>query len=102
MKNLLLALSAISLLATCGRLTPSRTEPIKIVLPELPEELKNCPKLQSVSSRLSDEEAEVEFQKWKLLWAQDRTVAVQCYREHQGVVNYYGALRANLMTDGAK
>lgn len=87
-----MVLSVLFLLNACAASTPS---PTKVVLPELPKELRVCPGLQTVSDRVGDLK-EVGDDKIKVMWAQDRAVAVKCIRRHNALVKYYDDLRASL------
>lgn len=98
MLRLLPVLFALSLLSACGASTPS---PTKVNLPELPAELKTCPKLQSVSARAGDA-TEVGDDQMKTWWAQDRTVAVKCARRLDGLVGFYEGLQADLASEPEK
>lgn len=81
------------MLTACASSMPSVA---KVELPELPETLKSCPALQSVSSRISDAEM-VGDSVWRPIWAQDRAVAASCARKHRETVAFYEALRETLL-----
>lgn len=86
-----MALIALCLLSACARSTPSA----KVELPEIPAELQSCPKLQSVTGRTGGA-TEIGDNRIKVLWAQDRTAAVQCHRKHEALVIYYNDLRRSI------
>jgi hypothetical protein len=66
----------------------------KVELPEIPAEIRNCPKLQSVQGRIGDV-TEITDAQVKALWAQDRAVAAKCNRRHETLVRVYEELRAD-------
>lgn len=91
MRLLLSALLATCLLTACARSTPF----VKVELPELPATLTTCPALQSVSGRIGAAET-VGDDRVLVMWAQDRTVAVQCRRRLEALVSVYEEMRADL------
>jgi hypothetical protein len=96
MLRTLLATSVALLLTACGPSTPflPKTEPL--VLPELPENLRGCARLQPVTARAGSR-TELSVDEMRVLWGEDRVVAAQCHRRLKAVVVFYDDLRAGLM-----
>lgn len=72
-----------------------KTEPVS--LPELPENLRGCARVQSVSKRAGDK-TELSVEELRVLWAEDRIVASQCHRRLNALVVFYEDLRKDLLS----